>query len=98
MRIEDLVPQGLQPEYGPRSRGAQQSDRDFGKMLMDALREVNQAQLEAGELRTRFADGEPVELHDVMIALERAGVALQLAIEVRNKLLEAYQEISRIPV
>lgn len=96
MRIEDLTRSSLQP--APLRAANEPAGTDFGQLLMDALKQVNETQLEAGELRSRFADGEPVELHDVMIALEKAGVALQLAVEVRNKLLEAYQEISRIPV
>jgi flagellar hook-basal body complex protein FliE len=96
MRIEDLTRYGMQP-LAPRTEPSADTGKDFGQLLMDALREVNKAQLEAGELREAFVKGEAVELHDVLIALEKSGVALQLAIEVRNKLLEAYQEISRIP-
>jgi flagellar hook-basal body complex protein FliE len=96
MRIEELAAQtALQPVP---LKPAQGGEKDFGQLLMDALKEVNKTQLEAGELRDAFARGEPVELHDVMIALEKSGIALQLAVQVRNKLLEAYQEISRIPV
>ena len=40
----------------------------------------------------------PVEIHDVMIGMEKAGVALQLTLAVRNKVLEAYQEVSRMQV
>jgi flagellar hook-basal body complex protein FliE len=97
MRIEDLSPVGLQPS--PIAETAKPGGaEDFGKMLMDALKEINQSQTEAGELRDAFVRGDNVEIHDVLIALEKSGVALQLAVQVRNKLLEAYQEINRIPV
>jgi flagellar hook-basal body complex protein FliE len=96
MRIEDLAAKlAIDPAPLQKASGG---EKGFGQLLMDALKEVNTTQLEAGELRDAFARGEPVELHDVMIALEKSGVALQLAIQVRNKLLEAYQEISRIQV
>ena len=42
--------------------------------------------------------GKPVDLHQVMIAAEQAGLALQLTVQVRNKIIEAYQEISRMQV
>jgi flagellar hook-basal body complex protein FliE len=42
--------------------------------------------------------GQNVELHELMISMERAGLAMELTLQVRNKLLEAYQEISRMQV
>lgn len=100
MRIEELAaravptqPKPLQPNADQETKG-----KDFGQLLMDALKEVNKTQLEAGELRDAFANGEGVELHDVMVAMEKAGIAMQLSLQVRNKLLEAYQEISRMQV
>ena len=71
---------------------------DFGQMLMDVLKEVNSAQQEARTKQNAFMTGQPVEIHDVMIAMEKAGTAMQLTVQVRNKLLEAYQEISRMQV
>jgi flagellar hook-basal body complex protein FliE len=66
-------------------------------MLMDVLKEINQTQLHAREMQNSFLTGQQdVEYHDVMIAMEKASVALQLTLQVRNKLLEAYQEISRM--
>jgi len=71
---------------------------DFAQMLMDVLKEVNGTQQQARALETAFLTGQPVEYHDLMIALEKASTAMQLTLEVRNKLLEAYQEISRLQV
>lgn len=71
---------------------------DFAQMLMDVLKEVNGSQQEARGMQADFMAGQPVEYHDLMIALEKASTAMQLTVEVRNKLLEAYQEISRMQV
>lgn len=71
---------------------------DFGQMLMDALKEVNATQRESRELQNSLMAGQPVEFHDLMIAMERASVSMQLTMQVRNKLLEAYQEMSRMQV
>ena len=72
---------------------------DFAQQLMDVLGEVNAAQNKAGELQTDLMTGrKPVEVHDVMIGMEKAGIALQLTLAVRNKVMEAYQEVSRMQV
>lgn len=72
---------------------------DFAQQLMDVLGEVNDAQGKASELQTDLMTGrKPTEIHDVMIGMEKAGIALQLTLAVRNKVLEAYQEVSRMQV
>ena len=63
-----------------------------------SIGEVNQAQLHAGDLSSRFAAGEPIDVHQVMIAAQEASVALNLAIQVRNKLVDGYQELMRVSV
>jgi flagellar hook-basal body complex protein FliE len=75
-----------------------QTGGDFGQMLMDALREVNKTQQDARGLQNDLMANRPVEFHDLMIAMERASTAMSLTLQVRNKLLEAYQEVSRMQV
>lgn len=70
----------------------------FGQYLQDAVSEVNKAQLHAADMSARFAAGEPLDVHQVMIASQEASVALNLAIQVRNKLVEGYQELMRVNV
>jgi len=65
---------------------------------MDAIQEVNSQQFDAREMQNRMMAGQPVEIHDVMISMEKASTAMALTMQVRNKLLEAYQEISRMQV
>lgn len=71
---------------------------DFGKMLMDVIKEVSSTQNQATEMQNAFMTGQNVELHELMISMERAGLAMELTLQVRNKILEAYQEISRMQV
>lgn len=74
-------------------------ERDFSHMLMDVMKEVTNLQNESKTMAENFLTGRrPVEHHDLMIAMERASVAMQLTMQVRNKALEAYQEISRMQV
>ena len=77
---------------------ADAKSEDFGKMLMDVIKEVNSSQQQATEMQNAFMTGQNVELHELMISMERAGLAMELTLQVRNKILEAYQEISRMQV
>lgn len=76
--------------------GVEGTGKSFGSFLQEALSEVNNAQMRAGEITNRFAAGENVDIHQVMIAGQEAGVMLNLAVQVRNKLVEAYQEVMRV--
>lgn len=70
----------------------------FGQILQNAIGEVNSSQLHAGDMAKRFAAGEPIDVHQVMIAAQEASVSLNLAIQVRNKLVDGYQELMRVSV
>jgi flagellar hook-basal body complex protein FliE len=74
------------------------SNGDFAKMLTDVLKEVNGSEQNALGLKNALMANQPVEIHDLKIAMERASTAMQLTLQVRNKLLEAYQEIMRMQV
>lgn len=92
---------GLENQPGSRKEGiggAQQAAETFGRLLTQAVEDLNRVNAEANEAMARLAAGEPVELHDVMIAMEQADLSLRLALQVRNKLIEAYQEIQRMQV
>ncbi|MBS3947251.1 MAG: flagellar hook-basal body complex protein FliE [Dethiobacter sp.] len=71
---------------------------DFGQMLRQALGEVNKLQQNADVAAKKLVLGEAEDVHQVMIAMEQARLALQLTVQVRNKLVEAYQEISRMQI
>ena len=72
---------------------------DFAQMLMDVMKEVNDSQSKAAEIQTDFMTSRrPVEVQDVMLAMEKASTSMQLTMAVRNKMLEAFQELSRMQV
>lgn len=71
---------------------------NFGEILKNSLNQVNQLQVDAQKAAQTYVVGGPVELHQVMIATERAELSLELTMQIRNKLLQAYQEISRMGV
>lgn len=67
---------------------------DFGELLKDSIDQVNQAQSQAKELVGAFETGDTnVELPEVMVALQKASISFEAMTQVRNKLLNAYQEI-----
>lgn len=71
---------------------------DFAQWLQRSFAETNTRLIAADQQVQRLATGETDNLHQVMIALEEAKLSLQLMVQVRNKLLEAYQDILRMQV
>ena len=65
----------------------------FGKTLEKFVNDVSAQQDAASELSAKFLRGEPVELHQVMAAGEEASLSLELMIELRNKVTEAYRTL-----
>jgi flagellar hook-basal body complex protein FliE len=70
----------------------------FGELLKNAVASVNHMQLEAGRLEDAVAMGEQVNIHQAVIAGEKAGLSFKLMTQVRNKLVDAYEEIMRMQV
>jgi len=70
--------------------------KPFEVLLSDSIRSVNDIQMESDKLVQRLATGDVDDISEVILASSRAEVALRMLMEVRNKLLEAYQQISRI--
>ena len=72
---------------------------DFGEKLKAAVDQVNNTQLATEKLTGGFVSGESdADLHEVMISLQKANVSFQSMIQVRNKLVTAYQEIMNMQV
>jgi flagellar hook-basal body complex protein FliE len=80
----------------PAARGATGSG--FAEALSRALDEVNTLQLEAEARARALAAGTGGDTVETVVGLEKANIAFQLTVQVRNKLLEAYQEIMRLQV
>ena len=79
------------------ARGGRIEDGDaFITRLRDALDEVERVQADANQQVTDLVSGRSEDLHSTMIAVEQADVAFQFMMQVRNKIVSAYQEISRM--
>ena len=95
MRID---PQGLTTPTAPQEKKDQAKDINFSDQLKELLYSVNKKQTEANEQVSNVVTGESEDLHSAMIALEEASVSFQMMLEIRNKMLEAYQEINRMNI
>lgn len=73
-----------------------QGGPSFGDTLRDSLSEVNAMQGRKDAMVTSFAAGETQNVHELMITMQKAGLAINLTSSVRNKVLEAYRELSRL--
>lgn len=89
------------PVQAPAARPAGEApagEMGFGDFLRQALSRVEAVQREAARQGQQLAAGSVQDIAQVMIASEKATLSLQLTIAVRNKVLEAYQEIMRMPL
>lgn len=68
---------------------------DFGNLLKNKLDEVNNDQVKADNSIQSFISGDKTDIHNVMLDSEQAKMSLELAVQMRNKLVEAYQELNR---
>jgi flagellar hook-basal body complex protein FliE len=80
------------------SPAKESSKGDFGVHLNKALGEVNELQQKADQAIQQLVGEGKGDLQDTMVALEKADVSFRLMMQIRNKVLEAYQEIMRMQV
>lgn len=91
------TPPKITPEVG-KQKGDETNGIDFGRLLQTAFNEVAESQRVADQTINDFVTGGDVDVHEVVIAAEQASLTLLLAIQVRNKAVEAFQELLRIQV
>jgi len=95
--VAQLRAVAAQAAQAPDAQNAQAVD--FSALLKQALADTNAAQLKARELSRQFATGDPnARLEEVVLTLQKASVSFQTLVQVRNKLVSAYQEIMSMQV
>jgi flagellar hook-basal body complex protein FliE len=82
----------------PTQRSVPNPGQDFKSILLDSLNEVNRLQTEADQKVQALYRGETENVADVFAAVNKAGIAFDLLMEIRNKLVDAYQEIQSMRV
>ena len=80
------------------NRSQETTSPGFTDMLTKAISETNNKQIEADRAIEKLSSGEEKNIHEAMITLEKADISLRLMVQMRNKIIEAYQEIMRMQV
>ena len=83
---------------GSKPTGSQEDKTRFGALLKDAISTVNDLSKKSDMEIQKIITGESDELHTAVIAMQRADVSFQMMMQVRNKIVQAYQEVLRMPV
>ena len=79
-------------------KSTQSAGDAFADVLKNSVQEVNKMQMDAGQATRDLAQGKVESVHEAMIAMEKASVSFNLMVEVKNKLLAAYEEMMRMQV
>ncbi len=87
----------LQQRATPKENVTQVAD-SMGQMVSQAIEKLDQGQKATDLSINQLVAGEPVDLHHVMLQMEESMVNMNLALQVRNKIIEAYQEVQRMQV
>jgi len=86
---EDRLETGVTKTNGPK----------FSDLMSQAVNKVNEVQQASGAISKAYIEGDPkVDVTDVMIASQKAGVAFDAMVQVRNKLVEAYRDVMNMPI
>ena len=72
--------------------------KTFGEVLVDALKQTNELQLESDKMNAALAAGRVEDISQVVVAAQKAELAIQLTLQLRNRAVSAYQEVMRMQV
>jgi flagellar hook-basal body complex protein FliE len=93
---------GMQPLIGESKLNAvaeaQNTGPSFSEVLNQQLHNVNKTLIDSQQMSVKLATGDVKNIHDVTIAAQKATIALQMTVQVRDKVVEAYQEVMRMQI
>ncbi len=98
MNISNIQPASLLNITKPQATTETESSTSFGTLLNQYINETDAAVKDLDAKSLSLAKGEPINLHDVTIAAQKATIAVTLTTQVRDKAVEAYQEMMRMQV
>lgn len=90
--VSSIVSQNMQTVR----EGAKAVDQSFGDILNNAINEVDKTEKNSVDMMQKLATGEVENIHEVFIASQKAELTLNMAVEVKNRVVEAYKEIMRL--
>ena len=91
-----VQPAGVGSSVPQSTRADAAQGKSFKELLLDSLNEVNRLQSEADQGVQRLLTGETDNVPEVLVAVNKAGIAFDLLMEIRNKLTDAYREIQQM--
>jgi flagellar hook-basal body complex protein FliE len=87
------------PDIGQKRNEVQETGKtSFGDVLKDSIKKVGEIEKEADQEVQKLATMESGDIHNTMMAIEKADVSFQMMMQIRNKIISAYEEIMRIQV
>lgn len=92
----DGVSNMINPNLQIAREGAKTVEKSFGDVLNNAINEVDKAEKDSINMMEKLATGEIDNIHEVFVASQKAELSLNMAIEVKNRVVEAYREIMRL--
>lgn len=98
---QQIAVSGLEPQNNKlniMTGSAEKVANSFQGFLNEAINNVQDLKTQSNELTNRLATGEIDDIHQVMIAAEKASLSLQFVVQVRNKVVDAYQEVMRMQI
>lgn len=97
MNIQSIGTNSLLNSLETRSLGTNIDNKNiFSEVISDAINKVNDKQISADNSIESLIKGDDITMHEVMLSMQESQLSMQLLIEVRNKMVEAYQEINKI--
>ncbi len=97
-QINKLVPGLLNNISNKPGSSEEIKEGKFSDLLSNLIESVNDLQQDAGKMQELMATGDAAELHQIMIAAEKAGISMDLLLEIRNRLVEGYQNLIKMPM
>ncbi len=74
------------------------NEKSFVQTIKESLEKVNELQMQKDEMIKEFAVGKSQNVHELMIAIQKASIAVKLTTAIRNKVLEAYKQMMNMPI
>jgi flagellar hook-basal body complex protein FliE len=97
MKIQNQVPGLVTPKLADKTT-LESNSAAFGNALQQSLDRVNRLQLDADQAISDLAAGRQSDIHGTMIAAEKASISFELLMQIRNKVIDAYDKIMRTQV
>lgn len=96
MKIDSIAHMGNMAEN--KGINTQKAKTSFSEVLKDSIQKVGELEKEADQEAVKLAKMETQDIHNTMIAIEKADLTFQLMMQVRNKIINAYEEVMRMQV